>query len=65
MGNRLEEGLCVRCGTPLIDLKQFACSQCLPIIAAQVKKVQANVKSEPGMYKRLSLPTKPGQSIKK
>ena len=61
MGNRLEEGLCVRCGMPLIDLKQVACSQCIPIIVAQIKKVQ----SEPGMHKKLSLPTKKGQVIKK
>jgi len=63
MGNRIEEGVCVRCGFPLIDLKNFLCSQCQPIVARQV----AEIKRKGGLArgKKMRLPTKVGQRLSK
>ena len=62
MGDRIKEGACVRCGTPLIDLNNFLCSQCVPIVAEQVKRIRANPKNR---GKRIKLPTKKGQILPK
>lgn len=62
MGNRIEEGVCVRCGFPLIDLTNFLCSQCTPIVAEQVAKIKANPKNK---GKKLKLPTYKGQRLRK
>jgi hypothetical protein len=62
MGNRLEEGVCVRCGFPLIDLNNFLCSQCIPIVVEQVRKIKANPNNK---GKRIKLPTKVGQQLPK
>jgi hypothetical protein len=62
MGNRLEEGLCVRCGFPLIDLKFMMCVECTRIVAAQIVKIKRDPKSKGRVIR---LPTKPGQKLGK
>jgi hypothetical protein len=62
MGNRLEEGLCLRCGFPLMTDKQLFCTQCEGIVAEQVRKIKANPKLK---GKKLKLPTHPGQVLRK
>ena len=63
MGNRIDEGVCVRCGFPLIDLNNFLCLECVPIVAAQIVKIR----NEPGFHKGkvMRLPTKVGQKLEK
>ena len=63
MGNRIDEGVCVRCGFPLVDLKNFLCTECTQIVAAQIVKIRNDPSLNKG--KRLRLPTKVGQKLGK
>lgn len=63
MGNRIDEGVCVRCGFPLINLDNFLCTECTQIVAAQIVKIKRDPGLNKGKYIRL--PTKVGQRLGK
>lgn len=62
MGNRMDEGACLRCGFPLIDLKYFLCTECTKIVASQIVKIRRDPKSK---GRTIRLPTKKGQKLGK
>jgi len=62
MGNRLEEGVCLRCAFPLVDLKVVLCSECTKIVAAQIVKIRSDPLNK---GKTMRLPTKVGQRLGK
>ena len=62
MGNRMEEGVCLRCGFPLITLDNFLCVECTGIVAAQIVEIKKDPKNK---GKKIRLPTKVGQTLKR
>jgi hypothetical protein len=61
MGNRLQDGLCVNCGGPVIEPNDWhCCSQCVEEIKAKTLKRTKN----PGQARRINLPPRTHKSTR-
>lgn len=54
MGNRVSEGKCINCGTPLIQPNAWhCCTECVPILKAKVLKIKADPSEQRKMRTRI------------
>jgi len=55
MGNRIDEGLCVICGAPLVEGSDYWCQACEGKLKNKVGKIVANKHNDKGFKKRFSV----------